>query len=73
MRNKIYFFLILPILLSGSNVFAQTSAETDSVMRSNGKIYVVMAICIVILLGLFLYVISIDKKITKMEKENPLQ
>ena len=73
MRNKIYFFLILPILLSGLNVFAQTSAETDSVMRSNGKIYVVMAICIVILLGLFLYVISIDKKITKMEKENLLQ
>ena len=70
MRNRIYFFLVLPILLFSTNLFAQATVETASVMRSNGKIYVVMAICIVILVGLFLYVLSIDKKITKMEKEN---
>ena len=69
MRNRIYLFFILPILLLSTNLFAQTTVETDSVMRSNGKIYVVMAICITILIGLFLYVLSIDKKITKMEKE----
>lgn len=70
MRNRIYLFLILPILLLSTNLIAQATVEAPSVMRSNGKIYVVMAICIVILLGLFLYVISIDKKITRMEKEN---
>ena len=70
MRNRIYLFLVLPILLLSTNLFAQVTPETTSVMRSNGKIYVVMAICIVILVGLFLYVLSIDKKITKMEKEN---
>lgn len=70
MRNRIYLFLILPILLLSTNLFAQTPVETDTVMRSNGKIYVVMAICITILIGLFLYVLSIDKKITKMEKED---
>ena len=70
MRNRIYLFLILPILIFSTNLFAQTTVETTSVMRSNGKIYVVMTICIVILAGLFLYVLSIDKKITKMEKEN---
>ena len=69
MRNRINLFFILPILLLSTNLFAQTTVETDSVMRSNGKIYVVMAICITILIGLFLYVLSIDKKITKMEKE----
>ena len=70
MRNRIYFFLILPILLLSTNLFAQATVEAPSVMRSNDKIYVVMAICIVILSGLFLYVFSIDKKISKMEKEN---
>lgn len=70
MRNRIYIFLVLPILLLSTNLFAQATVETPSVMRSNGKIYVVMTICIVILSGLFLYVLSIDKKITKMEKEN---
>ncbi|HNH23111.1 MAG TPA: hypothetical protein PLY26_13230 [Ferruginibacter sp.] len=38
-------------------------------MRSNGKIYVVVAVCLTILLGLFLYVFSIDRKISKLEKE----
>lgn len=70
MRNRNYFFLILPILLFNTNLFAQTTIEAETVMRSNGKIYVVMAICITILIGLFLYILSIDKKITKMEKEN---
>ena len=70
MRNRIYLFLILPILLLSTNIFAQTTVEVASGMRSNDKIYVVMVICIVILSGLFLYIFSIDKKITKMEKEN---
>lgn len=49
-------------------VSAQTvEAETD-VMRSNGKIYVVMAVVITIVAGLFLYVASLDRKISKLEK-----
>jgi heme exporter protein D len=39
-------------------------------MRSNGKIYVVLAVCVTILAGLLLYVASIDRKIGKLEKEN---
>jgi uncharacterized membrane protein len=37
-------------------------------MRSNGKIYVVVAVCITILVGLFIYVFIIDKKISRFEK-----
>lgn len=72
MRNKVYYLLLMmPVmLLSGSPIFAQDNVVTESTMRSNGKIYVVMAICITILLGLFLYVASIDKKLGKIEKEN---
>jgi CcmD family protein len=38
-------------------------------MRSNGKIYVVVAVCLVILIGLFVYVAGLDRKIRKLEKD----
>ena len=40
-----------------------------STMRSNGKIYVVVTICLLILIGLFVYVSSIDRKVRRLEKE----
>lgn len=46
-----------------------TTADSNSIMKSNGKIYVVMAVVIVIVLGLFLYLINLDRKISKLEKE----
>ncbi len=50
-------------------VSAQTTAvPTTDVMRSNGKIYVVMAVVVTILVGFFIYLYSVDKKITKLEK-----
>ena len=71
MRNKIYCSLLMVAsLLFSVNTFAQENATSESVMRSNGKIYVVVAICVTILIGLFLYIASIDKKIGKIEKEN---
>ncbi len=39
-------------------------------MRSNGRIYVVVAVVVTILTGLILYVIRLDRKITKLEKDN---
>jgi len=39
-------------------------------MRSNGRIYVVVAVVVLILLGLFLYLLRLDKKITRIEKNN---
>jgi CcmD family protein len=51
-------------------VHAQTNdADNAGVMRSNGKIYVVVAIVVTILLGLFFYVFSLDRKISKLEKK----
>jgi len=38
-------------------------------MRSYGKIYVVMAVCLTILVGLIVYVIATDRKISKLENE----
>jgi hypothetical protein len=38
-------------------------------MRSEGKIYVVVAILLVILIGLIAYLIMLDRKITRIEKK----
>ncbi len=38
-------------------------------MRSNGKIYVVVGVVLIILIGLLLYVIRLDRKISRLEKE----
>lgn len=55
-------------LLFSAFVFAQNQApDMADVMRSNGKIYVVVAVCLTILLGLFVYVFLIDRKITRLE------
>lgn len=37
-------------------------------MRSNGKIYVVVAVVGVVLAGLIVYVIMVDRKISRLEK-----
>jgi hypothetical protein len=38
-------------------------------MRSNGRIYVVVAVMLTILIGLILYLVRLDRKISKVEKE----
>ncbi len=44
--------------------------EMADTMRSSGKIYVVVAVLVTILVGLFLYLFRLDKKITELEKES---
>jgi tetrahydromethanopterin S-methyltransferase subunit D len=56
-------------LLCSSILFAQDNKpEMADVMRSNGKIYVVVAVCLTILIGLFIYVFLLDRKIGRLEK-----
>ncbi len=61
-------FALCGLILS-TVCFAQDNNASGDVMRSNGKIYVVVAVCLTILLGLFLYVFMIDRKISRFEKE----
>ena len=61
--------LLLAGLLSQAAAFAQQNSNSiDATMRGSGKIYVVVASCVLILLGLFFYVFTIDRKISKLEK-----
>ena len=61
--------LMIMALLSVTVYAQSTAAEATGIMRSNGKIYVVVAVVVTILLGLFLYVFNLDKKISKLEKK----
>jgi CcmD family protein len=49
------------------NMNNKTEEPTDF-MRSNGKIYVVVAVVVIIVLGIFIYLLNLDKKIKKLEK-----
>ena len=42
--------------------------EMADTMRSNGKIYVVIAVILTILFGLILYLVRLDRKISKLEQ-----
>ena len=63
--------LLMCFFAIAASSFAQdkTTGMADT-MRSNGRIYVVVAVMVTILLGLILYVIRVDRKITKLEKES---
>lgn len=51
---------------------AQAGADADGgdAMRAHGKIYVVMTVVITIVTGLLLYLIRLDRKISRIEKQN---
>ncbi len=61
------------LLLINFFAFAQDSAKSVDMadtFRSNGKIYVVVAVILTIFAGLIIYLIRLDKKLTRLEKEN---
>jgi hypothetical protein len=69
--NELKKIILLPafILLSVA-LFAQgPEPKMADLMHSNGRIYVVVAVVLTILIGLFLYLIRLDKKISRLEKE----
>lgn len=79
MMNKLFarpqgrFFLaLLPLLLLAPLAFAQTPEAVPAMaddLRASGKIYVVVAVVAVIVIGLLAYLISLDRKVSRLEKE----
>lgn len=65
MKKITYLFLL--ILLSV--VANAQDAEMADAMRSNGKIYVVVGIILIVLIGLITYLFMLDRKITRLENK----
>ncbi len=49
--------------------YSDTSVEMADTMHDNGKIYVVVAVVLLILVGFVGYTIALDRKLSKLEKE----
>ncbi len=64
------FIIALILVLNTVQLFAREGVEMAEVMRSNGKIYVVVACVAIILLGLLIYLFSLDKRLKKIEKKS---
>jgi hypothetical protein len=66
--TKIINYLLCLVLVLGSNAASAQNAAMADTMRSEGKIYVVVAIILVVLAGLITYLFLLDRKVTKLEK-----
>ena len=69
--KKILFAVLLFVAVQ--SVHAQEQVEMADGLRSSGKIYVVVAVLAVIFIGLLLFLISIDRKVSRLEKESQKQ
>jgi len=70
MLNKTFtslFFLFASVLLKAQE--NTDIPEMADVMRSNGKIYVVVAVIVSIFIGIILYLIRLERKMDRLERE----
>ena len=51
----------------------QTKVEMADSFRQQGKIYVVVAVVSTVLLGLVLYAVMLDRRLTKLERKDQNQ
>jgi len=70
MKNKLIAFILSMGFFGAKAQEVSNNESMASVMRSNGKIYVVVAVVLTILFGLIAYLIRLDRKISKLEKES---
>ena len=60
--------LLMVFFVQAQNDTTVAQQQVATGLRADGKIWVVMTVCITILVGLFVYVISLDRKISRLEK-----
>jgi CcmD family protein len=65
--------MVLALILFSVSAFAQAPdapIEMADGLRQSGKIYVVVTVLAVIFTGIVTYLILLDRKISRLEKEN---
>jgi len=68
MNNLIKILLLLSLMfVNSSNAFSQKIEMADG-LRSNGKIYVVVVVAAIVVSVILSYLITIDRKVSKLEK-----
>lgn len=63
--------LLIIVLICSLTVFAQDNGiDMAETLRSSGKIYVVVAVMLLLFISFILYLFSIDSRLKKLEKGN---
>ncbi len=65
-KTRIFFTIILFLAISLPSVWAQGNRDY---MRETGKINVVIGVIVLIFLGIVVYVLRLDRKLTKLEHQ----
>ena len=72
-KGRVAMLALLALLLPAWRAAAQTATanapEMADALRQSGKIYVVVAVIAIVLAGLLAYLISLDRKLGRLEKE----
>ncbi len=80
-----YLFILFMLISAGPTTIAQATDNTTTVqatsdagsatvemadtLRQDGKIYVVVAVIVTVLAGLILYLMRLDRKVSKLEQQ----
>ncbi len=72
MSMKLYnkYIVGLTALLLSFSAMAQSQTAMADVMRKEGKIYVVVAVILIIFIVLAAFLIYLDRRISRLEKES---
>tara|TARA_X000000368_G_scaffold280400_1_gene222422 strand:- start:145 stop:333 length:189 start_codon:yes stop_codon:yes gene_type:complete len=60
--------MIIKMIINFLSFFLNIQVEMADTFRSDGKIYVVILVALIILIGIFLYLYRIEKKINDFNK-----
>jgi len=71
MENWIkYLSTVLFLVIAKAYTFGQSNeVEMATAFRSEGKIYVVVAVALILLVGIFVMLFKLEKKVSALEKE----
>lgn len=70
MKNKILLFIAINLLPFMGKAQEVTTPQMSDAFRSEGKIYVVIAVISIIFICIISYLVFIDAKLRKLENKN---
>ncbi|MEO0312571.1 MAG: hypothetical protein RIQ89_2228 [Bacteroidota bacterium] len=68
MKKRYTFLIIFLFNFISQPTYAQDAVIMADTMRSEGKIYVVVGAIVIILGGLFTYLVRLDRKVNKLKQ-----
>jgi len=69
-KNKSLLLTLLTLIFPVLTFAQETGVEMADTMRSNGKIFVVIGVIGIILIGILIFLLIIDKKVRILEKNS---